>query len=222
MRASATSGRGASVALTVAATGLGACASAWEAHYVGDRAPPVGGAPLVRAAPPERVQAAWREFDAEVAASDTHPDDWPPERHAARMARLLSALQITDPPASLRLLGQSQFQTTDRLDPADGSLGAFASRIGATRVAWSSWPAGTVRSIESAPVTTWTTGSFRVRPRDGDIRTEPYDEIVTTYIPIVVDRPSTLWSIYFFAPASSPPAATPAAAPGPAGSPPPP
>ena len=46
---------------------------------------------VIREVPWERIDGVLREIDAERAASDVHPDEWPAERLDAQKARLATA-----------------------------------------------------------------------------------------------------------------------------------
>lgn len=187
---------GAAIMLTL--TGCGA--SPWEGTF----SPVSPGAPALAADTPvrlrdvswERLQAALTELEAERAASDAPPDEWPAEKKADAKARLLRALQVTADPATVQVLGRSTFRTTWQTDPNDGELAAFARRIGATTVVWSTNYLGKTRVVRDEPVSEWRTGSYPSY-RDGRRHTQTFSENATIWVPVVVDADEHAFMAYF-------------------------
>jgi hypothetical protein len=185
---------------------LGGCASAWERAFEPSfeaRGQTFAGTEevVLREVPWERVDAVLRELHEEAVASDTHPDDWPEDRKRDAHARLLRALQISDDPDTLLLLGRSEFSTTEPLRPGDGDLEAFATKIGATYAIWASNYLGRSERIVSRPVTTWSTETYwvydrkneRYRPRTGTSSS-------TTYLPMRVEADRHAFIVFFLRP----------------------
>lgn len=186
-------------------TTLTACSapSLWETNYTGNAAAPLAPtAPVqVRKVAFERVQGTLKELEASAAASDTHPEDWTPNQKAEARAKLLKGLQISDDPASVSVLGRSDFRTTAALRP-DGPdapvLADFARKIGATRVAWTNSYLGKADTIVQEPVTTWTDGTTWSRGRDDKHRKpSDYHESSTTWVPVRVQADEYAYIAYF-------------------------
>ncbi len=179
---------------------LGACASAWERSYA-PAAP--DGTPLapqqsvkVRDVPWERLDAALRELDAERAASDAPPDEWPADKKAGAKQRLLTALQVTADPATAEILGRSTFRTTSQTNPNDGELASFARKIGANTVVWSSNYLGKTQVVRDEPVSEWRSGSWAAG-RDGRRRYDSFTEHSTIWVPVVVEADEHAFVAYF-------------------------
>lgn len=196
-----TTGLIAAVALCGALAG---CAkSLWETEFTGsgDAAPALAGDALVRVrdAPWERVQQALVEIDKEWASSDTHPDDWAQERKTAVRGKLLKALQVPGDPATVEVLGRSEFRTTSRVRPDDGELTDFARRVGATTVVWSSVYIGKADRIVQEPVTEFRTGGGAGRwwGRGGRWRGSAFAESWTVFVPVVVRADEHAYVAFF-------------------------
>lgn len=183
---------------------LGGCeANRWESAYQGRAAPVVmqdhdsaAAAVRVRYVPWERIAATQQRLEAEVAASDVHPDDWGTEKREAAKAELLKGLQVSESAASVDVLGRSEFRTTDTVRVEGGELAAFAAKIGASRVVYSSTLLGKADRIVYEPVTTWTQGSdwYRNSRRRGNAG---YSEHSTSWVPVRVQADETAWVAYF-------------------------
>jgi hypothetical protein len=155
---------------------------------------------LVREIPWERMERVRGELRQQAASSATHPDDWPAEQQLAARAKLLEGLQVPTDPAKTDILGFSEFRTTDTVRPPgqDGSLAAFARRIGADRVVWSARVLGKAERVSQEPVTvyrdahdwTWDPAERRYRPGAVPDRT-------TGWVPVVVSTDETAWVAYF-------------------------
>lgn len=149
----------------------------------------------LRQIPWERMRQALTDLEQEAATGDVPPEEWPPARKSAVKERLLRSLQATAPPEGVEVVGRSEFRTTDavRPDGADAaSLEAFARRVGATDVVWSTRVLGRTAKIVDKPVTTYGTttwyGSRRGRDRWwGDTRTDSS----TTWVPMSVPADET-------------------------------
>lgn len=189
----------------VAAAVLGGCtASPWESEYRSSGAEATGsrrvaadpdGTVRIREVSWERIQSTLHELDAERAASDIHPDDWDPQRKLAAKAKLLRGLQVSEDPRDVTVLGRSVFRTTDRVRPDDGGLIAFARKIGATTVIWSSSYMGKADVVRSEPVTEWRSGTWDRRDPDRGSRT--FSENSTIWVPVVVQADERAWMAFF-------------------------
>lgn len=168
-------------------------------------APAAEGAPVrVREVPWDRIHDALRDLEADVAASDIPPEEWPPERRAGAQARLLRALQVTADPASVEVLGVSEFRTTDPLRPGGAGaeeLRAFARQIGADEVVWASRYLGKAQRIEDRPVSTYTTGTDWFFGRRGRGRWGSgsgfYSESTTSWVPVAVEADEHAYTAFF-------------------------
>ncbi|MCC6677051.1 MAG: hypothetical protein IT436_07900 [Phycisphaerales bacterium] len=192
------------VALLGCAAAVSGCGpSVWESGFesAGIAAParekeaPV----LIRQVPWETLQRALTELEADVAASDVHPDDWPEDRKTAARAKLLRGLQVSVEASSVQVLGRSFFRTTDEVRPDDGELAEFARRIGATQVVWSSTHLGKTDKIVQEAVTEYRTGWWddpftrdRRRRRSGS-----YSESATTWVPMTVQADEFAFIAYY-------------------------
>ncbi len=152
---------------------------------------------VVRDVPWERLEVVLGELRAEIAASDLHPDEWAPSKKAVAKAKLLTGLQVSEPPDDVEVLGRSEFRTTDSIRPGDGQLAEFAASIGANRVIWSNRHLGKADRIEHEPVSTtsWGTGWFRTP--DDRRRIGHYQEQSTTWVPLRVKAEEYGWLAFF-------------------------
>jgi hypothetical protein len=173
--------------------------SLWEAAYtgVGPDDSPGHPPPRVRDVPWDRLHAAREELGREATESDTHPEAWPPERREAAKAKLLRALQVVEYPASIEVLGRSEFTTTRTINPDDGELSAFGRRLGASRVIWSSRHLGKADTIVSEPVTTYVVRHDWTRGKGGKRRYEPVSYHTTTWVPVTIRADEHAWVAYF-------------------------
>jgi hypothetical protein len=173
------------------------CATQWERGYkpTGPTAAPLpAGTPVrLREVPFERVQETLRTLTEEAAKSDTHPEDWPQERKDAAKATLLRGLQVTEDPSRVRVLGRSDFSTTDHVRPDDGTLEQFARKVGATTVVWASMYRGRTDTIVDQPVTQWRTATV-AGPRG---RLWTYNESSTIWVPVSVSADEFAFVAFF-------------------------
>jgi hypothetical protein len=190
--------------LVFALMGSGGCSgpSIWERAYRGEQRPIADravGQPVaaIRDVSWERLMQTREELERERASSDTHPDEWPQERLEQAKSKLLSGLQVREDPASIEVLGRSEFSTTDDLKPESGELGAFAGAIGATRVIYATKLLGKADKIIDEPVTTYTHDYGWYEDRDGRRRREPWSRSSTTWVPIRVQANEHGWIVYF-------------------------
>lgn len=175
---------------------LGGCATAWKQHYEGE--PPGTVEPTesvtLREVPWPRIEQMLRDIEAARAASDTHPDEWPPERLAAEKATLLRGLQISERPDDIEILGRSVFRSTTPLRPGDGSLASFARSIGADYAVWSSNYLGTKEIVQQEAIrSAGFYGSYRHGGRHGSY--EPWGR--TSFVPVVIEADEHAWVVYY-------------------------
>lgn len=177
--------------------------SAWEARFEPasyTAAPREPDAPVqIREVPWETLDRALKEIQADVAASEVHPDEWPEDRKIATRAKLLRGLQVSGDASAIHVLGRSYFRTTEDVRPGDGELAAFARKVGATQVVWASTHVGRVDKVVQEPVTEYRSGWWsdystrdRRRPRGGS-----YSESSTTWVPIAVQADEYAFIAYF-------------------------
>ncbi len=178
---------------------LPACASTWQDQYQG--APKGTHAPTqtvtVREVPWVRVNSALQNLESQRAMSDTHPDEWTSEQRAAEHTTLLTALQISEPPETVTILGRSVFRSTDRLTPTDGSLSDFARSIGADYAVYAVNYLGTKKVAQQEPVHETGFREHRYTDAQGRRRSDyaPYDR--TAFVPVVVDADEYAWVVYY-------------------------
>jgi hypothetical protein len=177
---------------------LPACSTAWKDHYRGVAAgayEPTESV-TIREVPWERVDATLRAIEAARAASDTHPDEWPPERLEAERAELLTGLQISADPAEIEILGRSVFRSTTPLRPGDGSLASFARSIGANFAVWSSNYLGTKEIVRQEAVRSTGIGFYGSYGHGKRHRYyEPWGR--TTFVPVVIEADENAWVVYY-------------------------
>lgn len=178
---------------------LSACTSPWRQTFepatIADY-PPTERA-VIREVAWERIDSALRAIDAQRAASDIHPDEWPPERIEAQKARLATALQLSEDPSEIEILGRSAFNSTADVDLFDGALSDFATSIGADYAIWSTSYVGRAQTIEREPVTRTGAGWARHRRRDGHVDYDYLPFTETVYVPIVIERDQFAWVVYY-------------------------
>lgn len=181
----------------------GGCASTWERNFE----PRAGGGGAARVAPAEvvvrevpwnRLEEAHAELAEMLESSDVHWDEWSREQRREADARLIRALQISDDPASVEILGRSSFKTTDQVRPGDGSLEKFAAEIGADYAIWADRFVGKADKVLHEPVRE--TGFRPIRYYDrssGRYTTRHEFDDWTTYVPVVVSADETAWVVYY-------------------------
>ena len=186
-------------ALLAVVLGSAGCASTWKSTFEPASAsvyPPTERV-VIREVPWERIDSALREIDSVRASSDIHPDEWTRDQLDAEKSKLIKALQLSQDPAHLEILGRSVFRSTANVNLFDGSLSAFGRSIGADYAIWSTSYLGKTQTVQREPVTTTGFGYSRHRRRDGhaDYDYLPYQE--TVYVPIVVERDEFAWLVFF-------------------------
>lgn len=189
--------------LLVGLLGAPACGpSAWERGFSGSGAVAPArakNAPVtLREVEWDRLQKTLAELMAERVASDVDPEEWPREQKESAKARLLRCLRVSQDPASIEVLGRTDFRTTAPIRPDDGELEALARKVGATMVVWSSTYLGQTDEWRQEPVTeyrtttVWTSRGGKKRPY-----ASTYTETSTYWIPVVVRADEHAWVAYF-------------------------
>jgi hypothetical protein len=190
----------AGVLLAVLGAGLVGCASPWKQSFE-----PAASAgvyepterAVIRRVPWDRLASVLETIESQRAGSDVHPDDWTPEQRAGEHATLVSALQLSEAPEDLEILGRSVFRSTRSVKVLDGSLSDFARSLGADYAIWSTTYLGKAERVEREPVTRtgWVYGRYRRRDGYTDYDYLPYHE--TLYTPVVVERDEYAWLVYY-------------------------
>lgn len=182
---------------------LGGCASVWQRNFESrtDSALPALPArtPVeVREVPWARVEQALVDLSKLWEESDVPYEQWPPEKKRDADARLLRALQVTDSPDQVQIVGRSSFKTTERVRPGSGDLGDFARKVGADTAIWASRYVGRGERVETQPV--YSSGYRHVQyydARSNKYRTRYEYDDWTTYVPVVVEADETAWVVYY-------------------------
>lgn len=189
------------LALVLAATFLTGCSTSyWESGYVGARVPAAGNSaePVqIRSVPWDRIDPVLRDLEADVSRSDTPPEDWPPERKADAHTKLMQGLQVQDDPRAVEVLGRSDFATTDKIHPNSASgraeLEAFAAKVGADTVVWSSHSLGMVDTIVERPVNNRRGDYFGGDPA----MRATYSDTETMWLPMQMKSERTAYIAFF-------------------------
>lgn len=173
------------------------CTTPWKESYeaIAPLSYPPTDSVTIRRVPYARLNEAFDQLGAEVAESDTHPDEWPTARHAARKERLLRALQISEDPGNCTIIGRSVFRSTRDIRPDDGTLASFAERLGANYAVWSSAYVGKTEVIEREPITVTGYNWSGSRDRYGRYDDRTFHE--TAYVPVVVTADEFNWIVYY-------------------------
>jgi hypothetical protein len=139
----------------------------------------------VRKAPWNRIQAALKEIETDIARSDAPMEEWTPDQQLVTKGKLLKGLQVTAPAERVQVLARSTFATTDPL-PAEDSLQALGAKLGATQVVWSTQVIGQTDKIVQSPASSSSYGTRYRRNSDGDRDPDSFHESTTTWIPVRV------------------------------------
>jgi hypothetical protein len=148
----------------------------------------------VREVPWERLMDFRSQLAAEIRSSDVPPEEWTAERQLAAKSQLLRALQVTQSPDRVTVVGSSEFKSTAKLSSSDAELATFARSIGANTVVCSSIFTRTRQTVQQESYNEYRWGSVD-RGRDG--RRRYYNETSTTFVPVVVDADEFAWVAYF-------------------------
>jgi hypothetical protein len=191
--------------LAVCVALLCGCASPWEKNY---RPNPIyqdkhfapTSSVSVRPVEYARVQRYVEQERAFLTASNISPADYNAEQRLAARKRLLEALQISEPPQDLFVLGWSEFTDTERLDPFSKDLRKFAEGAGADIVVVTSVYQGPVTTVVSQPVTTYAHGygygGARWGPY-GPYGPAGYTDMSTTWVPMPVTEQQYFYQAFF-------------------------
>lgn len=189
------------LAVAVAVLALGGCTTIWQENFQGQ---PLSTSEAVlpedvelREVPWSRLAATMSALEAERAASDIAPQDWPVERKAQAKAALLVGLQVSAPPQEVDVIGSSRFRTTESVRADGGDLARFAGSIGANRVIYSYDYLGKADRIVSEPVTTIGSGGTYWNPAFGGAGWDPWGVNGTTWVPVVYAADEYAWVAYF-------------------------
>lgn len=188
--------------LLLAALLTGCATSEWERDYIPSarQSSLAKDAPVtIREVPWDRLQAGLRELESEQSRSDAPASEWTSEKRAAAKGKLLKTLQVTGDPASVEVVGRSDFRSTTPLRPetsGQDDLKALARKVGATDVVWSRRLLGKADTIVQEPVTTYSSGfddSWGRRRRNlGD-----YVDTSTSWVPVRVQADEYAYVAYF-------------------------
>ncbi len=192
--------------LTIAVLGsvagwvLPGCANVWQDGYQ-----PYASAPslpsaakvTVREIPWERMESALREQEELLAASDVHWEEWEHAQRLEAKAKLLKALQMTEDPELVHLIGVSSFRTTDRVKPWDGELESFARSRGAHYAIWSDRYMGKAEAIVTSTVWTDTTDYITYEDPTGEDRRASRQRSSSSDVPLVVEKDETGFTAFF-------------------------
>jgi hypothetical protein len=199
-------GRFAATVVLLAGVILGGCQSTWERAFEPERGfvsltypeGEGGHEVVVRRVPWERLRIGLEGIERSRAESDVHPDDWSEQRRLAERAELLRTLHVDREPEEVVLLGRSQFKSTWRISPDDGSLARFARSIGADYAIWSNRSVGKAQRIEHRSVPTDSYSTIRYYDKDsGKYRTATRHTFSTTQVPVAVWRDETAFVVYY-------------------------
>lgn len=196
--------RWATVAAAALLGALGGCqGSRWERGLATgpDAAAPLAeGAPVrFREAPWERVEATMDELRRAEAATAVHPSEWSAEQKAEHKAKLLAGLQISEPAPQVRVVGRSEFRTTDAINVPSAELESLARGLGADTVVWTRKLMGKADRVVSEPATSFTDGTMWSRDAEGRLRSRSYSETRTDWIPVRVRVDETAYLGFFLA-----------------------
>lgn len=196
-----------SVLIGVAAFAAGCSSSVWRDTYVGTRGAPSATMVqnnqqpvVVRSVPWDRVWGTLQELERDVAASAVYPDEWSPEQRDSAKSKLLTGLQVSEPPSEVTILGRCEFRTTGAVRPesprGEAELIEFAREIGADTVVWSGRYFGKVEKTVQEPVTTFSSGIEWER-RGGRNRPSSFTETSTTWVPVRMQFDELGYIAYF-------------------------
>lgn len=179
---------------------LTGCTNVWQESYqpFSAAAPlPEGTQVVVREIPWERMESALREQEELLASSDVHWEEWDHEQRRDANAKLLKALQVSDDPDRIRLIGVSSFRTTDRVQPWDGELEAFARKRGAHYAIWADRYMGKAETIVRQTV--WSDSHDYITYEDagGTDRRATRQRTSSTEVPVVVEKDETGFTAFF-------------------------
>ena len=151
----------------------------------------------VREIPWQRMQAALEEQEDIAASTDIHWEEWTKEQRLEANSKLLKALQISDDPARVRIVGVSSFRTTDKVKPWDGQLEAFARQHGAHYAVWADRYLGKAETIVTRTVWSDTTDYIDYEDPTGTDRSATRHRSTSRGVPLVVEKNETGFTAFF-------------------------
>ena len=189
-------------ALTIAVFAmLTGCTSVWQDSYQPYLNTPslrADESVTVREIPWQRMQAALQEQEDIAAATDVHWEEWTKEQRLEANSKLLKALQISDDPSRVRIVGVSSFRTTDKVKPWDGQLESFARQHGAHYAIWADRYLGKAETIVTRTVWSDTTDYIDYEdPASGTDRRATRHRSTSRQIPLVVAKNETGFTAFF-------------------------
>lgn len=119
------------------------------------------------------------------------------QRKTDGKAQLLRGLQVPGDPASVLVVGKSEFKTTDKLATDSVAFHDLARKLGADTVVWSSKVTGKVDKVVQQPVTTVSSPSSSGRPFDANSRSGSLADNRTTYVPVTVKADELAYVVYY-------------------------
>lgn len=179
---------------------LAGCTTVWEESYR-----PISEIPKlssgqkisIREVPWERMERAIEDSRQRIVESDRHPSEWSDEEQIAARADLLEALQVSNDPASVQVIGVSSFRTTDVVKPWDGSLVGFARKVGATHVVWADRYLGKAEAIVDRTIYIDRLDFGDGIDADGNPRDRFRSGTTTSTVPVVVNRDERGYTAFF-------------------------
>ena len=151
----------------------------------------------MREIPWERMESALREQEELLAASDVHWEDWDADQRREANAKLLRALQISEDPDRVHLIGVSSFRTTNTVRPWNGDLASFARKKGAHYAIWADRYLGKAESIVRQTVWSDSTDYITYEDSTGTDRRATRQRTTSTEVPLVVEKDETGFTAFF-------------------------
>lgn len=179
---------------------LTGCTSVWDQSYQPYLTAPAlrsGEQVTVREIPWQRMQAALQEQKDIASSSDIHWQEWTDEQRLEANGKLLKALQISDDPRNVRIVGVSSFRTTDKVRPWDGELESFAKSRGAHYAVWANRYLGKAETIVTHTVWSDTTDYITYEDSTGENRRASRRRSTSSDVPLVVEKDETGYTAFF-------------------------
>ena len=188
--------------LAACAAATGCASNQWATNFQPVAAAPATEAPLAQNAQIAVREVPWGPFtellqrlQARIAQDPRPLDQWPEPERTALKRDFLDGLNITLDPATITVLGRSEFRTTDFSAPDQNQIVEAARKVGANSVIWSGNYLGKVQSVQSQPVYAPASGYFGYRP-DPVYYSRTYDPSVL-YVPVVVSEDEYAYIAFF-------------------------
>ena len=119
------------------------------------------------------------------------------QRNAEAKSQLLRGLAVPGNPAAVRVVGKSEFKTTDKMSTDSVEFHNLARKLGADTVVWSSKVMGKVDKVVQQPVTTMSSPSVSGRPFEANSRSGSLADNRTTYVPVTVKADEVAFVVYY-------------------------